>query len=99
MIPGPAGDLGLNPAKPKLSQIEFVDKSIDHPNRIILIDPVFQAFGKQRVLPAICSFNEAPHPTLPQIARDLIARIVKNNLNVFTQPGSFATERSGAPAD
>jgi hypothetical protein len=48
MIRRPARDLGIDPAEPKLGQIEFVDKDIDHPNRIVLTDPVFQAFRKQR---------------------------------------------------
>ena len=49
-------------------QIEFIDKDVDHPNGIILANPVFQAFGKQRALPAIQPLNEAPHPIPPQIA-------------------------------
>ena len=46
MIGRPAGHLGINPAKPNLSQIEFLDKHVDHPNRVVLADPVFQAFRK-----------------------------------------------------
>src|SRR5262245_7610969 len=70
------------------------DKDLDHPNRIILSDPVFQAFGKQRALAAIYPLNEALHPIPPQIAQDQ---------RVFTQPGSFASvtqrprARSSAP--
>ena len=67
MIRRPAGYLGIDPAEPKLGKIEFVGKDVDHPNGIVLADPVFQAFRKQRALPAIRAFNEAPHPTLPQI--------------------------------
>ena len=60
---------GADTAETKLAQIEFVDEHINHPNRIVLADPVFQAFGKQRALPAIYPFNEAPHPKSPaQIA-------------------------------
>jgi hypothetical protein len=46
------------------------DKDVDHANRIVLADPVFQAFRKQRVLPAICRLNEALHLILPQVARE-----------------------------
>ena len=60
----------VNPAKSKLRQIEFVDKNVDDANRIVLADPVFQAVRKQCALPAIRSLNEAPHPILPQIARE-----------------------------
>jgi hypothetical protein len=42
-------------------------KDVDHPNRIVLADPVFEAFRKQHTLPAIRPVNEAPH----SIARGL----------------------------
>jgi hypothetical protein len=70
MIRRPASGLRVDPAKPKIGQIEFVDKDIDDPNRIVLTDPIFQQFRKQRALTAIRPFNEAPHPILPQIARE-----------------------------
>ena len=90
MIRRPAGCLGIDPAEPKLGQIEFVDKDVNHPNRIVLADPVFQAFGKQRALTAIRPLNEAPHLIPPQIARESY-RQNQIQQRVFTQPGSFAT--------
>ena len=85
----PAGGLGINPAKPKLGQIEPPDKDINHANRIILIDPVFQAFGKQGGLAAIYPLNEALHPIPPQITQESYR---ENHIDprVFTQPGSLA---------
>ena len=68
MIRRTAGDLGGDPAKSKLSQFEFVNKDVDDANRVVLNDPVFQRFRKQRPLTAIRSLNETPHPILPQIA-------------------------------
>src|SRR6188472_4613500 len=91
MIRRSAGCLGIDPAEPKLSQIEFVDKDVDHPNRIFLADPVFQTFWKQRVLTAIHSLNEAPHLSPPQIARESY-RQNQIQQRVFTQPGSRAEE-------
>ena len=41
-----------------------------HPNRIVLVDPVFKALWKQRRLTAIDPLNKAPHPTPPQIASE-----------------------------
>jgi hypothetical protein len=41
-----ANHLGLDTLEPKLRQSEFVHKDIDHPNGIVLADPVFQAFRK-----------------------------------------------------
>ncbi len=92
MIRRPAGCLGIDPAEPKLGQIEFVDKDVNHANGIVLADPVFQAFRKQRALSAIHPLNEAPHVIprdLPQIARESYrANHVKQR--VFTQPGPIA---------
>src|SRR6266480_1635842 len=89
----PAGGLGINPAKPKLGQIEPPDKDINHANRIILIDPVFQAFGKQRGLAAIYPLNEALHPIPPQITQESYR---ENHIDprVFTQPGSTPSSRT-----
>src|SRR5436190_2616909 len=61
VIRRPAGRLGIDPAEPKPGQIEFVDKDLDYANRIVLADPVSQAFRKQRDLPTIRALNEAPH--------------------------------------
>ena len=89
MIRGSAGCFGIDPTKPKLGQIEFFDENIDHANGIVLADPVFQAFWKQRGLTAIDSLNEAPHPILPQIARESY-RENQNRRCVFTQAGGEA---------
>jgi hypothetical protein len=35
------------------------DKDIDHADGIVLADPVFQAFRKERALPAIRALNKA----------------------------------------
>jgi hypothetical protein len=53
MIRGPAGCLGVNSAKLQFGQIELLNKGIDDANRIILANPIFQAFKKKRALPAI----------------------------------------------
>src|SRR6185312_14538204 len=81
----------IDTTKPKLGQIEFFDEDIDHANRIVLADPVFQAFRKQRGLTTIDPLNEAPHPILPQIARESY-RGNQNRRCVFTQAGSFSTD-------
>lgn len=68
MVRRPAGCLGIDPAEPKLGQIEVVDEDIDNANWIALADPVFHAFRKQRALPTIRTLNEALHPKPPRIA-------------------------------
>ena len=82
MIRRPPGRLRIDPAEPELGQIELLDKDIDHTNRIVLVDPIFQAFGKQRRLPTIHPLNKALHRDPPKIASLFIMR------GVFTQPGS-----------
>src|SRR6266536_948395 len=90
MIRRPTCDLRIDPAEPELGQIELIDEDINYPNRILLIDPVFQAFRKQRDLFSIRPFNEAPHSILPQIARESY-RENQIQQSVFTQPGSIAS--------
>ena len=61
MVRRSSGCLGINPAEPKLRQIKLVNKDIDYANRIVLPDPIFQAFRKKRSLPAIRALNKASH--------------------------------------
>src|SRR5258708_8191512 len=93
MIRRPPGRLGSDPIEPQAREVEFLNKGVDRPNRIALIDPVRQALGKQRRLPAIDPLNEAPHLIPPQIAAESYSanQIIQC---VFTQPGSKA-ERLG----
>jgi hypothetical protein len=53
---------GIHSAKPKFRKIKFIDKDINHTNRIVLVDPIFQTFRKQRRLSPIHPINEALHP-------------------------------------
>ena len=64
MIRRPPRYLGGDPVKSQRRQIEFIDKDVDHLNRIVLVDLVCQAFRKQRRLPAINPLNEALHAIL-----------------------------------
>src|SRR5437016_2484002 len=74
MIRRSAGHFGLDPTEPKFGKIEFVDKNVDDPNRIVLADPVFQTVGKQCALTAIHPFNEAPHLIPPAYRAGIILR-------------------------
>ena len=88
MIRRPAGCLGSDPLKSKLGEVEFLDKCVDHPDRIVLADPVFQTLREQRALPAIRAFNKALHP-IPPNREGIISRNQMKQC-VFTQPGSKA---------
>ncbi len=35
-----------NPVKPQAAKIKFIDKYIDHPNRVVVTDPIFQPIRK-----------------------------------------------------
>ena len=85
MVRRPAGGLGINPAEPKLGKIEPLDKDVDHANRIILANPIFQAFRKQRALPAIRALNKALHPIPPQIRRNHTPRITSTSAFLHSQ--------------
>src|SRR6516164_5278949 len=65
MIRGSPCRLRIDPAEIERTEIKRVDKHVNHPNRVVLVDPFIQAFGKQRRLPAIRPFDEALHRDLP----------------------------------
>jgi hypothetical protein len=46
MVRRPTSCRRLNPLKAHLSQIERIDKHIDHPNRVILVNEIIEAFGQ-----------------------------------------------------
>ncbi len=50
MIGQPAGRQRLGPVKAETAEIELSDKNIDHPNRVVVTDPVVQALRKQCAL-------------------------------------------------
>jgi hypothetical protein len=87
MIRGPVGCLRIDPAKLKFGQIKFLDENIDHANRIVRTDPIFQVLRKRRTLPTIRPLNEALHSVPPQIP---LESYHGNHMKhpVFTQPGS-----------
>src|SRR5579859_7839090 len=70
------------PLKSHLSQIERIDKHIDHANRVTLVNEIIKAFRQQRPLPTIRLLNEAPRQLSPQNHERIIA-----SSGVFTQPG------------
>src|SRR5262245_57538066 len=65
MVRRPTGGRRLNPLEAHLSQIERVDKHIDHTHRVALVNKIIEALGQQRPLPAIRLLNEATHQISP----------------------------------
>ncbi len=70
----PVRRLGIDPIKLQLPQIDLLDKDIDHPNRAVLANPIFQTFRKQRAPPAIHALHKALYPIPPQITKGIIIR-------------------------
>jgi hypothetical protein len=62
MIRRAAGRHRIDAAESQPSEIEFLNKNVNHANRIILVDPVIQTFRKERGLAAIHPLNKALHP-------------------------------------
>src|SRR4051794_9852124 len=85
MIRRPTRAGRLNATEPQFSQIEGRNEGVDHANRIVICNPVIQAFRQQSRLPAISPFNEARHTQPPPIQCGNHTR-----QGVFTQPGSRA---------
>src|SRR5204863_1247461 len=75
--------LRIYPAEIERTEIKLFDKHVDYTNRVVRVDPIIQAFGKQRRLPTIHPLDETLHRDLPRKSHhDFIMR------GVFTQPGS-----------
>jgi hypothetical protein len=48
----------LRSLKAHLSQIERINKYVDHPNRVALVNEIIEAFGQQRPLPTIACLTK-----------------------------------------
>ena len=81
----------IDPAKPQLRKIKLLDEDINYPNRIVLVDPVLQAFQKQRRLTPIYPINEALHSIpressgnhIPSLRRFHTARVMSADSALF----------------
>jgi hypothetical protein len=70
--------LGPCATETKTAQIKLIDEYINHPNRIVFLDPVRQALRQQRALLAINTLDKALHDTSP------------NRWEILPQPGAFS---------
>ncbi len=61
MIARPSRGFRHHAVEAESLQIEFVDKSLDDADWVVIGDIVFQAIGKQRCLAAILAFDETFH--------------------------------------
>jgi Transposase, Mutator family len=75
-VTGPPRRHRLGTVKPRLDQIERLDKHIHRADRIILVDPILKALRQQSYLPAVHPFNKPRHPSPPPIQRANHSRTV-----------------------
>lgn len=71
---GAAGRRRVDTCKANLGQIQRIDKDVDHPNRIALVDEIIQAFGQQGRLPPIRPRTKRFIGFPPQNLRRIIRR-------------------------
>jgi len=72
MIGRPTRHRRLDALKAQFGNVQCIDESVDHANRIALVNPVIEAFRQQRRLRPIRPCNEARH----QFPRRIIRRIL-----------------------
>jgi len=71
--------------KAQSPEIQFIDKHVDHPHRVVLSNVVIQILGKQNALSTVFTIGRSAssHPPT-QIIQNY------NSTGVFTQPPPFA---------
>jgi hypothetical protein len=52
----------IDPAETQLTKIKLLVKDINYVNRIVLVGPIIQVFGKRCRLPPILPLDKALHP-------------------------------------
>ena len=65
MIGRPPGSLRLHAIEAELGQIKPIHENVDHADRIVLADPLLQAFREQCALTAIHALNKTLHQIPP----------------------------------
>jgi hypothetical protein len=92
VVGGPTRYLGNNAVEAELDEIETINEHVDGANRIVVVDPIIEAFRQKRRLPAIGFLNEPLHRSIaPANCAETHIRLV-----VFTQPGSGARMLTGS---
>ena len=73
---GPAGRVRLHAVRPKLFQIERIDKGIDGTDWVFFIDPVIKALRRKRGFNPICTFHYRFMITPEESSAEFITRQV-----------------------
>src|SRR5688572_26394146 len=67
MVGRPARGRRRRAVEAERRQIQCLDKGLDHVDRVVLVHPVLETFGKQRQLRTVGPFDKTTHPILPRI--------------------------------
>ena len=90
LIARPARCLRLDPVKAKITEIKFIDKNINNPNRVVFADIILKAFGKQRNLATINALDKTLHHKTPQLTSQDSSKTRLYNASVFTHSGPIS---------
>ena len=84
---------GRSTVKPQCTQIEFVNKHIDYPNRIVFANVVIKTFRQQRDLVSVFALNESLHLLVSTNA--LTSVLTRKASSLFTRSTRFHTTSVG----
>ncbi len=65
MVGRTARGFRIDTTEPQAAQIKRLDKDLDHPDRVVLRNKIFERFRKERALAAIQTLDKALHQNLP----------------------------------
>src|SRR5260370_42164280 len=66
MVGRPSRRRRRHPGKSQGGKVQFLDEDLDHPNRVLLADIIFQAVRQQRLLHPIFAIDEPMHLQAPE---------------------------------
>jgi len=75
-------------------QVQFVDKDLDHPNRVLLVDVILKAMRQQRLLHPIFALDESMHRHTTETSSFRILKQIRSERNptALTNPsGKYVT--------
>lgn len=67
--------------KPQPCEVKSINEGIDHPDRIVLVDPILQPIRKQRHLVAIGALYIAVHHILRDLGESYLTRAFPHRLD------------------
>src|SRR5713226_10708671 len=97
MIGRPSRRRRGHPGKPQGGKIQFVDEDLDHPNRVLLADIIFQAVRKQRPLRPLFAIDEPMHLQTPEAPKLQDSKAAAPTMESARTPQSRAVSTQPGP--